>query len=90
MKQSAITKPTFFPTERRFKGALQFLRLKVVMSIGSVEAMQEKALEEMESFIIKYKRKRRLKRREPRLLKTIRTPKFKKLNITREEWRNGI
>lgn len=52
--------------------------------------MQEQVQAEMEAFIIKYKRKRRLKRCEPRMLKTLKSPKFKKLNISRKEWRNDI
>lgn len=52
--------------------------------------MQEKAQEEMDLLILKYKRKRRLKRREPRLLKTLRTSKFNIMKVSRKEWKQGL
>lgn len=52
--------------------------------------MQEKVRVEMDIFIKKIKRKRRLNRREPRMVKTYRTSKFKLLKISREVWRNAL
>ena len=51
--------------------------------------MKEKALVDMEVFIINYKRKRRLNRKEPRMLKTLKISKFKRFIISRKEWRDG-